>query len=81
MIGGLLVYLRRATGQYPSSDLDDTKWRTEFEQVFARVDKPRLLVEFVRSGIPSSLRGWTWCKILQTSKVPSTNLLALWLTV
>lgn len=86
MIGFLLDYLRKSTGQQIADNrsthshsqsgsasvvIDDGKWREEFEELLSKSEgNPRILVDFARHGFPSNLRGWVWCRILRTKEVP-----------
>lgn len=84
MIGQILDFLRKTTGvtdpnvhQVTSSmERKDEDWMIRLEGFLAQSEsRPRLLVEFVREGIPNNLRGWVWCRILRISNVPGKTLI------
>jgi hypothetical protein len=73
MIGALLDFLRRSTGQVSiTGSVDDAAWKSNFESLLKRSEeKPRLLVDFARKGFPNAPRGWAWCRVLRTDEVPA----------
>lgn len=77
MIGALLEYLRRSTGQLAAAlekkdqENGTEKWKNDFFVLMQRSEqKPSVLVDLARKGFPESLRSWTWCTILKIEQVP-----------
>lgn len=78
MIESLVQFLQRSTGNFFDSSgsyeslMEDSEWRQEFDRIIEKsAEKPRLLVDFIRKGIPDEARGKAWCTILRAHEVPS----------
>ena len=79
VIDSFFQFLQRSTSQLLDlsgnsydSVIEEPEWQQDFDEILLKShERPRLLVDFIRRGIPDTMRGRAWCSILRINEVPS----------